>query len=305
MRENEVLELPNNVPEMEPRPMPQPSDIATSATKPHTVRIEDIKVGERHRKDLGNIGQLADSIKEVGLLHAIVIRPDNLLIAGARRLKACRKLGWDTVPVTVIDLEQVARGEYAENVYRKDFLPSEIDAIRRELEPVEKAAAEERKSEGQKAGAAGGKEGGRGRKKNPSAKVSHKGKQPQRAADKVGAYVGKSGRTVEKIATVMDAAEKNPAKFGPVAEEMDRSGKVDSAYQKVKAEEADKRLDEISDIVDSVASTASAVVSACVRKARESNTEIMLDLSTKEERVAFYSEMIRDMFRARTKELRD
>jgi hypothetical protein len=42
------------------------------------------------------------------------------------------------------DLEEVVRGELAENAIRKDFLPSEIEAIRRAIEPLEKAAAKER-----------------------------------------------------------------------------------------------------------------------------------------------------------------
>jgi hypothetical protein len=33
---------------------------------PHTARIADIKVGARHRKDLGNIDELAESIRDVG-----------------------------------------------------------------------------------------------------------------------------------------------------------------------------------------------------------------------------------------------
>jgi hypothetical protein len=44
----------------------------------------------------------------------------------------------------------VRRGEFAENAIRKDFLPSEIDAIRRALEPMEKAAAKDRMSAGGK-----------------------------------------------------------------------------------------------------------------------------------------------------------
>jgi hypothetical protein len=41
-------------------------------------------------------------------------------------------------------LKQVVRGEFAENAFRKDFLPSEIEAIRRAIEPYERAAAKER-----------------------------------------------------------------------------------------------------------------------------------------------------------------
>jgi ParB family transcriptional regulator, chromosome partitioning protein len=109
-------------------------------------RIADIIIGIRHRRDVGDIDSLARSIAEVGLLHPIVIRPDGVLIAGERRLAACKALGWSEIPVTVVDLGEVARGELAENAERKDFLPSEIDAIRRALEPIEKAAAKERMS---------------------------------------------------------------------------------------------------------------------------------------------------------------
>jgi Protein of unknown function (DUF3631) len=45
------------------------------------------------------------------------------------------------LPVTVVNLEAVARGEYAENAHRKDFTLSEAVAIKRALEPAERAAA--------------------------------------------------------------------------------------------------------------------------------------------------------------------
>src|SRR6516225_3958994 len=108
------------------------------------IAIEAIRVGERHRRDLGDIAALAESIRTVGLLHPPVVRSDGALVAGARRLAACRLLGWTEVPVHTIDLEQIVRGEFAENAHRKDFLPSEIASIMRELEPVEKAAAAQR-----------------------------------------------------------------------------------------------------------------------------------------------------------------
>ena len=116
----------------------------TAEIKPHAVPITDVIVGNRHRHDLGNIAELAHSIEELGLIHPVVVRPDSTLIIGVRRLAACRYLGWEEVPVTVLDLEQIVRGEFAENAYRKAFLPSEIYEILRELEPLEKAAAQER-----------------------------------------------------------------------------------------------------------------------------------------------------------------
>jgi ParB family transcriptional regulator, chromosome partitioning protein len=171
---------------------------------------------------MGDIDGLARSIKAVGLLHPVVVRPDGLLIAGERRLAACRQLGWADVPVTEVDLEQVARGELAENADRKDFVPSEIDAIRKALAPIEAAAAEER--QGTRTDILPGKfpEG------------------EQRTRDKVGAFADVSGRTVEKIAKVVEAAEREPEKFGKLVAEMDRTGKVNGAYRKLRQAEDER-----------------------------------------------------------------
>ena len=112
--------------------------------------LDSIVIGERHRKDMGDIAGLAANIAELGLLHPIVVRPDGCLIAGERRLRAAKLLGWTEIAARVVDLDAVIRGELAENTQRKDFLPSEIEAIRRALEPIEKAAAKERMSRGGK-----------------------------------------------------------------------------------------------------------------------------------------------------------
>ena len=108
--------------------------------------IDKIDVGSRHRKDMGDIKRLADNIRDVGLLHPVVITPQGTLIAGERRLRACLTLGWKDIPVTVVSLDNIISGEMAENAQRKDFVPAEIDAIRRALEPAVKAAAKERQS---------------------------------------------------------------------------------------------------------------------------------------------------------------
>lgn len=117
------------------------------------------------------------------------------------------------MPVRIVDLDDIERGEIAENTERKDFLPSEIDAIRRKHEATLKAAAKERMS-------AGGK----------GAKVS----QPSRTMDKVGAFAGISGRTVEKIAAVVEAAEAEPDRFGKLLADMDRTGRVNGIFNRLK-----------------------------------------------------------------------
>jgi hypothetical protein len=92
----------------------------------------------------------------------------------------------------------------------KDFLPSEIDSICRALEPQEKAAAKERMTLGKVSTGSG------------------------KTRDKVGAFAGVLSRTVEKIKDVVEAAEADPDRFGPLVEEMDRTGKVTGAHRKLK-----------------------------------------------------------------------
>jgi len=120
-------------------------------------------------------------------------------------------------------LKEIVKGEFAENAMRKDFLPSEVEAIRRALEPYEKAAAQRRMRMG----------------KAPS------GKFPEgligQTRDKLGAFAGMSGRTVEKVAAVVKAAEQNPRKFGTLIEEMDRTGRVDGVYRKLRQAQDESR----------------------------------------------------------------
>ena len=104
-------------------------------------------------------------------------------------------------------------------------LPTEIDAIRRAMEPAEKEAAKERQDEARK------RIGG-GNFPQPTGKTR----------DKIGAFAGVSGRTVEKIAKVVEAAEQDPDKFGHLTAEMDRTGKVNGAYRKLKMADDEERV---------------------------------------------------------------
>ena len=95
----------------------------------HPVPISAIKVGFRHRKDMGDIGALAASIEDVGLLQPIGITPSFDLVFGERRLEAFKELGRNKIPARFIDIEAIARGERAENMVRKDFTPGEAVAV--------------------------------------------------------------------------------------------------------------------------------------------------------------------------------
>jgi N6-adenosine-specific RNA methylase IME4/ParB-like chromosome segregation protein Spo0J len=182
--------------------------------EPASLNIDDVRIGKRHRRDLGDVGALAASIADIGLLHPIVVRPNGSLIAGERRLKAAKLLGWASIPVNVIDLDAVTRGEFAENTHRKDFTLSEAVSIKRALEPIERAAAKERMVAGK-----------------PLEKFSEGN---GRALDKVAAVAGKHRTTIAKAEAIVAAAEAEPEKYGKLVADMDRTGHVEAPFRRLR-----------------------------------------------------------------------
>lgn len=187
------------------------------------IPVDEIKIGHRFRKKMGDLKSLAQSIDDIGLLHPVVVTPDNQLIAGYRRLRACKEyLHWQTIPVRVVDLDDLVRGEHDENVYREPFVPSEAVALAKALEPLEKERAKDRQRQSE----------GRGRKKGKEAFLTLNDTGQTR--DKLASCVGMSGRTLEKAKEVVEAAEEEPEKFSPLVEEMDKTGRVSGVYRKLK-----------------------------------------------------------------------
>jgi N6-adenosine-specific RNA methylase IME4 len=182
-----------------------------------TRRIDKIIVGQRHRREMGDIPALAASMAEIGLLQSVVVTPDDRLIAGERRLRAAQELGWTDIPVRIVDLDQIARGEHAENSVRKDLTLSEAVAVKRALEPIEREAAKERQG---------------------TRTDKHPGKLPTssegRASDKAAKATGMARRTLEKAEAVVDAAEAEPDKYGRLLADMDRTGRVNGVYRRLK-----------------------------------------------------------------------
>jgi ParB family chromosome partitioning protein len=91
--------------------------------KPISIKITEIKIGERYRSDLGDIASLADSIKTHGLIQPVVIDLNHNLVAGRRRLAAHEMLGLQEVLVVYKEVltegDRVAL-EVEENVRRED-----------------------------------------------------------------------------------------------------------------------------------------------------------------------------------------
>lgn len=82
-----------------------------------------------------------------GLINPIVIDDKNNLLAGERRLMACRALGWKQVPVRIItpkDAEHALNIEISENEMRQDFSMTERLDYARRLQRIERVKAQER-----------------------------------------------------------------------------------------------------------------------------------------------------------------
>ncbi len=103
-----------------------------------TVPTNAIKVGSRHRKEMGDLQGLADSIAAEGLLQPIGVTESMELVFGERRLRAMRDiLKRDAIDIRIVKVSSIVSGEMAENEVRKDFTASErvaiADAVRAQL----------------------------------------------------------------------------------------------------------------------------------------------------------------------------
>ena len=117
------------------------------------IDIEKIVVRDRIRKDFGDIEELADDIRQNGLINPPVINKDNVLLAGERRLLACKALGWKEIEVRVMntrDAEHELNVEISENESRKEFSKAERADYMRRLMRIEQAKAKERQNLGLK-----------------------------------------------------------------------------------------------------------------------------------------------------------
>ena len=109
------------------------------------IPIASIIVHDRGRKSFKNIKSLAESIKNYGFIHPIVVEKQKdenyLLIAGERRLRAAMLLGLSNVSVTTREsLSPVERREIEleENLRREDLDWTEEVEIRRMLDEIKR-----------------------------------------------------------------------------------------------------------------------------------------------------------------------
>ena len=97
------------------------------------IKVDDIRPNRAQpRADFDNnsIIRLADSIRRYGIIQPLTVRRSDLddiyayeLVAGERRLRAARMLGYFTVPCIIIEADERMSAEMAiiENLLRKDL----------------------------------------------------------------------------------------------------------------------------------------------------------------------------------------
>lgn len=117
------------------------------------ISIAQITVGQRHRKDMGDLLALSDSINMIGLLQPIGVTSKMQLVWGERRLRACQMLNWKEIDAVVDpsldDILRAMQAEEDENKCRLAFAQSERVAIADHIESIERQRAEERKKAAQ------------------------------------------------------------------------------------------------------------------------------------------------------------
>ncbi len=93
------------------------------------IKIEDLTVGKTNpRKDFEPVAlqELADSIKEIGMIEPVVARPKGKkwqIAVGERRYRAAKIAGVEEIPVLIRDLTdmQVMKIQLTENLLREDL----------------------------------------------------------------------------------------------------------------------------------------------------------------------------------------
>lgn len=101
-------------------------------------KIQPNRLNPRLEFTTAGLDELADSIKQVGLLEPIIVRPHDggyQVVVGERRYRAAHQAGLDKIPVIIREYtdEQVLELNFIENVQREDLSAVEKARLCQEL----------------------------------------------------------------------------------------------------------------------------------------------------------------------------
>jgi ParB family chromosome partitioning protein len=115
-------------------------------------KLNELKATNPYLRLGTDVSQLEKSIQTLGLIAPLVISPENVILAGARRYQALLNLGYIEAPVMVVDRNPLEKELVSidENLVRKDLSKTEIEShlrrakeIYQELHPEAEEAAVE------------------------------------------------------------------------------------------------------------------------------------------------------------------
>ncbi|MEM9380901.1 MAG: ParB N-terminal domain-containing protein [Planctomycetota bacterium] len=91
--------------------------------------IAEINLDNEYLRTKTDVTTLKKSIETVGLIHPVTVTRKNELLAGARRLQAAKELGWDEIPVHVVDRDALVQELISidENLVRAPLTTLELE----------------------------------------------------------------------------------------------------------------------------------------------------------------------------------
>ncbi len=109
-----------------------PETPVKAGQKAVNLKIAQIRIGQQPRQQLNaeKLAELAASIREKGVIQPVLVRPKGdayELIAGERRLRAAKKLGFAQLPAIIKDADDPEALQLAliENIQREELNPLE------------------------------------------------------------------------------------------------------------------------------------------------------------------------------------
>ena len=101
-------------------------------------KLSELKATNPYLRMGTDVSELEKSIQTLGLIAPLVISPDNVILAGARRYQAMLNLGFSEAPVMVVDKNALERELVSidENLVRKDLSKIEIESHLRRAKEI-------------------------------------------------------------------------------------------------------------------------------------------------------------------------
>jgi ParB family transcriptional regulator, chromosome partitioning protein len=101
-------------------------------------KLSELKANNPYLRLGTDVSELEKSIATLGLIAPLVISPDNVILAGARRYQALMNLGHTEAPVMIVDRNPLEKELVSidENLVRKDLSKLEIESHLRRAKEI-------------------------------------------------------------------------------------------------------------------------------------------------------------------------